>query len=184
MTDFYNLLMNHLEALAAENAKLREEARTDHLTGLGNLRRMDAELTDWSQRAHRIGIIFFDLANLKKANDTRGHDTGNDFIRLAAKLMTCTKRCTRAQVDLAVRFGGDEFVVALYDATLSEAQAVRDRIEKDFGRHPLGPDDSVFLSGGCALWEPSKSYRTTIREASQEMQRRKGAVKEILQTAT
>lgn len=102
--------------------KLREMSDTDQLTGLYNRRKLEHELVlhfeAFSRHAIPTSIIMFDLDNLKVINDTLGHLVGDELISTLAK--TCVAELRKN--DIACRFGGDEFVIAL--PTLEQDQAL------------------------------------------------------------
>jgi len=123
----------------------RLEARTDPMTGLGNRRRYSETIDAWQSRGESFAVVVFDMANLKPANASLGH-AGADEVLLEAA------RHIRAESDLAIRMGGDEFAVLLAGASLEEAAAVRDRIERAFGVLEVAPGVPVFLAGATTRW--------------------------------
>jgi diguanylate cyclase (GGDEF)-like protein len=96
----------------AVEAKLRELAVHDDLTGLPNRRGMAERLNAALSRSRRDGstvaALLVDLDRFKPVNDLRGHAAGDRLLRLVAKRMTDTVR----EADIVARIGGDEFVVA------------------------------------------------------------------------
>lgn len=92
------------------------QAETDGLTGLLNRRSFDtrikqAFLYTMRQRQGALSLLMFDLDNFKQLNDTYGHQYGDNYlIKMAAAL----RDVIRENVDLAFRFGGDEFAVLLF----------------------------------------------------------------------
>jgi len=115
-----------------ERKRLEEELRqltlSDALTGLGNYRRLqevfEAE-TKWFQRAGRSStLLLLDLDGLKKINDTHGHLVGS---RTLCRLANAIRVESRA-IDIAVRHGGDEFVVILPDSNAEGARSLARRI--------------------------------------------------------
>jgi diguanylate cyclase (GGDEF)-like protein/PAS domain S-box-containing protein len=112
-------------AIAARNAQLYEEiqhiAIYDPLTGLYNRRYMEEALTREYARAARrkepLSIVMMDMDGLKKFNDTYGHDLGDQAIKTFASQL---KLMTRAE-DIACRYGGDEFLVILYNTDMENA---------------------------------------------------------------
>ncbi len=102
-----------------EQARVRIEhnALHDPLTGLGNRRRLDDELTAiaaLSEEADtRVGILHIDLDRFKQINDTLGHAAGDALLVHASQVL---RACVEAG-DLVARIGGDEFVVVVTDTT-------------------------------------------------------------------
>ncbi|TVQ57340.1 MAG: diguanylate cyclase [Rhodobacteraceae bacterium] len=105
-----------------------KQAVTDPLTGLRNRRYLDAHLPRLVSRAreHRqaLAVLAFDLDRFKAVNDTFGHAAGDAVLREFARRLTDNIRT----VDLAARLGGEEFVVALPDATLETARIAGERV--------------------------------------------------------
>ena len=100
-------------------------AITDPLTGLHNRRYMDEPPGDAGRRAAQRGkplsVLLLDIDHFKQVNDTYGHDVGDEVLReFAARL----RRNVRG-IDLACRFGGEEFVVVMPDTDLAKAYLVR-----------------------------------------------------------
>ncbi|TAK91362.1 MAG: sensor domain-containing diguanylate cyclase [Burkholderiaceae bacterium] len=97
------------------------EARNDSLTGMANR----LPLSQWIQAALNMrkpfGILFLDLAKFKLFNDTYGHQTGDTVLRLVAERVRNHVRPS----DLAVRFGGDEFVILLDGITSDQLLETR-----------------------------------------------------------
>lgn len=88
-------------------------ATHDPLTDLHNRRRFSEELEQIlsrSDRYHHPGaLLFFDLDRFKYINDTSGHQAGDTFLKLVAKMLSQTIRSG----DITARLGGDEFAVIL-----------------------------------------------------------------------
>lgn len=102
-----------------EQKKAREElyrrASFDDLTGLPNRRLMETELSlrlDAAQRNnHSVAVVFIDLDNFKLINDTLGHHQGDKLLKAVSEAFR--RECRGS--DLLSRFGGDEFVLLLFD---------------------------------------------------------------------
>ena len=116
-------LAEHI-ALALANLKLREALRSqairDPLTGLFNRRYMEETLERELRRAERrkapLGIIMFDLDHFKKFNDTFGHAAGDVVLREIGAFLQARVRVE----DIACRYGGEEFLVILPEASLED----------------------------------------------------------------
>jgi diguanylate cyclase (GGDEF)-like protein len=118
-------------ASALSNARLHAQIRllslTDPLTGLPNRRHMDIFLEKEFAAAVRgrpLSLAMFDLNDFKRYNDTAGHQAGDDILCRFANLLQTHIRA----MNLAARYGGDEFVVILSDTSPEGAQAFADRI--------------------------------------------------------
>jgi diguanylate cyclase (GGDEF)-like protein/PAS domain S-box-containing protein len=114
------------DALLKSQALLREQSVRDHLTGLFNRRYMEETLERELLRATRkqlsMGMIMLDMDDLKRFNDTWGHAAGDEILRGLGNLLL---RQVRGE-DIACRYGGDEFVLILPDAS---SQVTRQRAE-------------------------------------------------------
>ena len=113
-------------ALALANLRLRENLRAqalrDSLTGLFNRRYMEQALERELLRANRsgrpVGVILMDLDHLKNFNDTHGHEAGDLLLRTMGEYLV---KHVRAE-DIACRYGGEEFVVILPEASPAMAR--------------------------------------------------------------
>jgi two-component system cell cycle response regulator len=130
-------------------------ALTDPLTGLYVRRYGEAHLDELIERVNQhvtsAAVLLFDVDHFKQVNDTYGHDAGDDVLRqLAARTIKCVR-----SVDLAVRWGGEEFLVVMPETDLANAAAVAERIRvavaKDsFTVRSSGEKLAVTISVGVA----------------------------------
>jgi diguanylate cyclase (GGDEF)-like protein len=114
--------------------KVEEMAATDALTGLYNRRHFGKALEQCFAEAQRyekdLSCLMIDLDSYKKLNDTYGHQVGDQLLILAGRVITANKRV----MDIAARYGGDEFVLLLPHAGAEEAAVVAGRIAEEFFR--------------------------------------------------
>ena len=96
---------------------LKDEASRDYMTGLYNRRGLQAALESLRKEDRPLAIYVFDLDDLKKVNDTKGHEEGDKLIQSFADLL---RRKTRTK-DILCRYGGDEFIVVLKHLNDKEA---------------------------------------------------------------
>lgn len=105
-----------------EGRLLAETAMQDGLTGIHNRRRLDEHLQRvWQQcvREHKpIALLFADIDHFKAYNDRYGHQAGDEALKAVAAVLA---RHARRPLDIAARFGGEEFAVVLYDTTREHA---------------------------------------------------------------
>ncbi len=121
-------------ALALANLKLRETLRVqavrDSLTGLYNRRYMEQALEREVLRAARngrtVGVIMLDLDHFKRYNDTHGHEAGDNLLRVLGDFLLTHVRAE----DIACRYGGEEFVVILPEASLAMCRSRAEQLWK------------------------------------------------------
>ena len=115
------------DALLKSQALLRELSVRDHLTGLFNRRYMEETLERELLRAARrhltLGMIMLDVDDFKQFNDTWGHPAGDEIL---VELGSLLLRQVRSE-DIACRYGGDEFILILPDAS---QEVTRDRADQ------------------------------------------------------
>jgi diguanylate cyclase (GGDEF)-like protein len=117
--------------------KMQRQATTDGLTGLMNHRTFYEALERELWRSRRYGgaisLVMADVDNLKPINDSYGHRAGD---KVLAEISNRLKECIR-QIDLAARYGGDEFAIILPNTGLEEAMVVCQRIVEAVSRSPV-----------------------------------------------
>ncbi|MBU1153857.1 diguanylate cyclase [bacterium] len=110
-------------------AKTKEMAEHDTLTGIYNLRYFEQflakEISYGREVNGQLSVIMMDLDNLKRVNDTYGHEWGNKYLQIATFLL----QGTISKGNCLARIGGDEFVVALPGATKEEAAKTARKIK-------------------------------------------------------
>ncbi len=123
-------LAGSLERLAHTHA-LREQAETDHLTSLGNRRRLQRALEQSLGRAERYGehvaVLLLDLDRFKPVNDELGHEMGDAVLVACADAL---RERTRAY-DEIIRLGGDEFVVVAPVPDVLDALRLADDVREE-----------------------------------------------------
>src|SRR6202008_3816615 len=116
-------LQEHLEVV-------RTESLTDPLTTLANRKSFDEHLqramADAQTRNEHLSLLMTDVDHFKKFNDTYGHLTGDQVLRLVAMSL---KQNVKGQ-DVAARYGGEEFAVVLPNTALRQATTVADHIRR------------------------------------------------------
>jgi len=160
------------DALIKSEALLREQSVRDHLTGLFNRRYMEETLERELHRASRkqlsLGVIMLDVDGFKRFNDTFGHAVGDEILRELGKMLLGHVR----EEDIACRYGGDEFIIVLPDAS----QAItRERAEsiceyaKQFHLHFEGQTfEAVTFSLGIAVFPEDGFTSATLLKAADD----------------
>jgi diguanylate cyclase (GGDEF)-like protein len=138
-------------AIALGNARshraVQRQALVDGLTGLANRRPCEDALNKEVARANRLGeplaLIVADLDDFKAVNDEHGHPTGDKVLREFADALKASVR----EIDLASRWGGEEFVVVLPGTDEAGGVQVAERIRREFAqRAVLGPSGEQIIS--------------------------------------
>jgi len=114
-----------------------EMAITDQLTGLHNRRYMARHLDSLIQSAQKSGkplaFLIMDIDHFKSVNDTHGHDIGDEVLREFAGRISANIR----GIDLACRYGGEEFVVVMPDTDIDFACTIAERLRHSVETTPF-----------------------------------------------
>lgn len=156
-------------ALLKDSAILREQSIKDYLTGLFNRRYLEETLDRELLRALRsqqsLGVIMLDIDDFKLFNDTAGHPAGDMVLREFAKLIIGHIRGE----DIACRYGGDEFIIALPGASKKMARKRAEQLYNyakklniQLEGNSLGP---ISFSVGIAAFPEDGSTRTALLKA-------------------
>lgn len=136
----------------------------DPLTGLANRRMLDISATGSMARAQRtgtlFGVIMLDIDYFKKYNDTYGHDAGDRLLETMSGILRQEVRNT----DLAVRYGGEEFLILLndfeHDGTLVFAERIKVYIAMV---------TSITISMGIAWYQGDSSFDAVVKRADEAL---------------
>jgi diguanylate cyclase (GGDEF)-like protein len=113
-------------------AEAEKTSMTDGLTGLYNRRSleplMQREVALAERHSHPLSLVMIDMDRFKEVNDTHGHAAGDHMLRSFADCVRMTLRRT----DLAFRYGGDEFVIALPQTSIAQAEQVVQKIRQAY----------------------------------------------------
>lgn len=116
------------QRIARDLRRVQRDAWRDPLTGINNRRILDEKFPDIfeAQRGARqdLAAVMFDVDHFKTLNDTMGHKAGDAVLAFAGQLF---RQCLRPD-DIAVRYGGDEFLLILPGLSASAAKAMADRL--------------------------------------------------------
>ena len=139
--------------LEDKNAQLEQMAATDALTGVYNRRHFSRVIDQLFAEAQRydkdLACVMIDLDGYKQLNDTMGHQVGDQLLVLAGKVISANMR----RMDVAARYGGDEFVLLLPQAGTEDAAGAAQRIREEFFAASAGllkRKDGVTMSIGVA----------------------------------
>jgi diguanylate cyclase (GGDEF)-like protein len=169
-----DIALGRLKGLVGHIQRLSAEAAVDDLTGA--LRRgagilaMQRETARFRRFGGKgVAVIFIDVDGLKRINDTEGHAAGDAMLR---QVVGAIRERIRAY-DLVIRWGGDEFVCVLPDATREEAVRTLADIEKGVRARTGGRS----VSTGLAALEADDDAATLVSRADSDLYSRRGVTR-------
>jgi diguanylate cyclase (GGDEF)-like protein len=166
--------MDKIEARTEEVYKL---ALLDSLTGLYNRRcgeqRLAAEVSRTQRNGLPLTVIMLDLDGLKYVNDKHGHAAGDELLKFFALRLNKAIRGS----DLAVRLGGDEFLLMLPECKPEEVRHVLGRLS-GLRMDVEGEDVAVTFSAGWANYTPGETPEELIKRADEALYVNKRAAKQ------
>ena len=157
-------------ALSLRNAALQQQVKrladTDGLTGLPNRRTFESVLEKELSRSARNGepvtLMMVDVDHFKKFNDTYGHQTGDDVLKLVGAALTHASR----DFDTPARYGGEEFAVILPACSSKESLAVAERLRAQVCKvETVAP---VTASAGVATYPTHAGDAAALIKAADE----------------
>ena len=155
-----------------------EMAITDALTGLFNRRYMESHVGPLVEQASARGkpltVLVLDIDYFKSINDTHGHDAGDDVLREFAIRI---KKSIRG-IDLACRYGGEEFVVVMPETDMAVAAMVAERLRRRIAGEPFAIQQGVgkvevTISIGIAALGRGENAGAVLKRADQALYRAK-----------
>jgi diguanylate cyclase (GGDEF)-like protein len=157
-----------------EILRLKEAATSDPLTGVGNRRSFDQELsrrvTQLRRYATPCSLLIIDVDYFKSINDTWGHDAGDQALISMAKVITGTLR----DIDLLFRIGGEEFAALLPETEGTNARIAAERVRVAISESQIPIQTGNFrieitASVGGAQLLPHDSAESWFKRADQEL---------------
>lgn len=160
MADQIKEYTENLEKLILERTKqlqqtldeLKKMSITDDLTKLNNRKHfeesLEKELARANRNLHGFSLIFFDLDHFKKVNDTFGHKQGDNVLISTGRVIRETIR----ETDLSARWGGEEFIIILYNTDVSGAFKVAEKLRERLAEINHPQIGQVTGSFGCTEW--------------------------------
>ena len=155
-----------------------ELAITDALTGLHNRRYMETHMSGLVEQAlsrgHPLAVLVLDIDHFKSINHAHGHDVGDEVLREFALRVRKSIR----GIDLACRYGGEEFVVFMPETDLAAAMAVAERLRRRIASEPFPIREraqgiNVTISIGIAALGADDDAASVIKRADQALYRAK-----------
>ena len=154
----------NLQTQAAEATRSAEE---DALTGIGNRRLLARFIREQAAQQAEVACIVADIDSFKEVNDTFGHDVGDAVLRRVGQLFSSKTR----NGQLTIRYGGDEFVVALAGVDSAGAYGFAERIRlaiSSFDWTTVAPGLHVTVSLGVACG-PAKDWQKALTAADERL---------------
>ena len=159
-------------------SSLHEMATKDPMTGLANRRFLETGINQLiagvQRRNSTLGVLMCDLDFFKKVNDEHGHDVGDHVLKTLAVILQASVRAS----DIAIRYGGEEFLILLTDCETEKAIEVAEKIrvaveEQQFRmenltiRKTLSIGISIFPTDGEDFWECVKHADVALFQAKE-----------------
>jgi diguanylate cyclase (GGDEF)-like protein len=150
----YQELLAAREHLESKTEKLTFLTRVDPLTNLHNRRAAIDDLTKIINQLKRkfmpVSFLTIDIDWFKKINDHLGHNRGDEVL---IELSCILKQVTRTS-DIVARWGGEEFLVVLYNANLEDTRAFCMRLHKEVSKVRPSADSTLSISIGVSVLQP------------------------------
>lgn len=179
--------------LSFENALNYTDAQRlafiDDLTGLFNTRYLDMALDTELKRAKRfkasLSLLFIDLDYFKNVNDSHGHLAGSKLLIETGKVL---KSCVR-EIDIIIRYGGDEFIVILIETDPKGAARVAERIREAVEHNRFRIKDDLVIKTTCCVGiatypDDAENKSALIHLADQAMYRGKETTRNVVYAAS
>jgi diguanylate cyclase len=171
LEDRLTLSRNEISNLQQSLEAIRTESLTDPLTGLGNRKYFDRMIGGAVQNAlvsgEPLSLLLFDIDHFKSFNDSYGHLTGDQVLRLVGLSL---KQTIKGQ-DITARYGGEEFAVVLPNTALRQALTVADHIRRAVMAKELKKKSTgeilgrVTISVGVSMLKPGDDTDSLIERA-------------------
>jgi diguanylate cyclase len=171
LEDRLSLSKSEISSLQQSLEAIRAESLTDPLTGLGNRKYFDRMIGMAVQTAltnsRPLSLLMFDIDHFKSFNDSYGHLTGDQVLRLVGLSL---KHAIKGQ-DITARYGGEEFAVVLPNTALRQARMVADHIRRAVMAKELKKKSTgeilgrVTVSVGVSMLRPGDDTESLIERA-------------------
>lgn len=164
-------LKMHANQLKLEelSVKLERQATTDALTGAMNRLKFDEVLNGAIKSASRyqtpLSLIMYDIDHFKRVNDTYGHQAGDDVLIEITRLVSTSIRDS----DLLARWGGEEFMIVVPNASSGEAAALAEKLREMIAVHQLTAVGRLTCSFGVAQFVSDDTTDTLTARADQAL---------------
>ena len=173
----YAALVEDVTELKRAHESLEHLASFDTLTGLPNRRlfrdRLEQAVKHTARESHPVAVLYLDLDNFKRVNDSLGHDVGDALLReVAERLLNCVR-----ETDTVARLGGDEFVILLDTASTNRGvETVAQKILRELSTPIIAAGHEVVVTTSIGITlapTDSTDTGTLLRNADLAMYRAK-----------
>ena len=147
------------------------KALTDAVTGLYNRNYWEQIISEVTlhPRTQNFSLILIDVDNLKEINDTYGHTAGDKVIEIVGQAI---KKCIRKE-DAGLRYGGDEFIILLFNQDKKAAYRVVERIRREISKLAAGQGMNIQISAGAAYYDCLRNMGDIIKMADRDLYKEK-----------
>jgi two-component system, cell cycle response regulator len=149
--------------LQVQNQELKKQAHTDGLTGIANRARFDLVLAEQFAKSQATGkpltLLLMDVDKFKSVNDTHGHQSGDQVLRVIGKLLATAARAEH----LAARYGGEEMAMILPATSRGVGASIAETIRKAICTRPIATTAGalpITISIGVATLEPGGPFKS------------------------
>lgn len=158
--------------LLEELGKLRDEIFSDNLTQVGNRKfaefKLGSRFNELKTFGIQFGLLFFDIDEFKKINDTYGHSVGDQVLKMVSKTVLNVLR----SLDCLCRWGGDEFLVIVPNIDLNTLKIIAEKIRMFIEKTWLETNHiilKVTISIGGSLAEKTDTVESLIQKVDSQM---------------
>ena len=174
LSEYYRF-RSHKE-LSDINAEKQHQANTDALTGLPNRRFIEScyikLLQEQKDNKMPLAIVMLDIDHFKNVNDTYGHDIGDQVLCFMANQLTSNLR----KSDIAVRVGGEEFLLLIPQSKLEDSVKIANKVRKLIEKNTFNHDNiniNITASFGLCMCEKITDLNSAIKMADQQLYKAK-----------
>jgi diguanylate cyclase (GGDEF)-like protein/PAS domain S-box-containing protein len=170
------------EQLAERLARMEQLALLDPLTTLPNRRYIETQiyshLEEFRRAGWAFGVLFMDIDDFKRVNDTRGHEAGDRVLKMVSKTLDANSR----YFDIVGRWGGEEFVAVIHNVDDRILEEIAERFRVLVAQSVLTDLDSlrVTISIGVTMASAGDSIDSIVRRADENLYTAKQAGKNCI----
>lgn len=165
----YVAIAPNITHLVEQQMALQEMANIDALTGLLNRRSgqvaLEIELQKAAESGAPMSVAMGDIDHFKRINDRLGHAVGDDVLRSVAASLREGLRSN----NIAIRWGGEEFLILLPNTPLDDAVPLAERVQNLVATTPQVASDPVTISFGVGQWRPGESVAAFLERIDAAM---------------